>query len=722
MTRIIGIIGFLLISGSCKAQTVYNFNYPETKTTPKTSLYHDTSITDNYAWLDSVNEPEVVKWTQLQDSTMKAFTRSLPEYGKLREKVASLMSFTGRATLPVEAGGKLFIKRENEEGNWGLYIVEGVEGEERNLNLPFDSRAAFFVKPSPDAQKVALGIAVGGGYFDWKILDVETGELSKETYQGTDLGNSRLAWRKKSEGFYYVGKKSVSEGGQRSGLRVYYHSVDGSQQEDKVVYTPASDGSKLHLSVSDDNKNLIIVEREGASTAGNVILVNTMGPFAVPMRLTKSASASYIYLGNNNSEYFFQTDLGAPKGKIVSVDIGKKTKIWKDRIPEGNESMMGFQSAGGTLLPLIAGDHFIIPYQEDLKINLKKYSLNGEKQSAIELPTGGLYFNQNGLNALSGNRESPTIFLQFIGIKEPNTVFKLDVITGNIRAFIRAKTTFNAENYISEIAFAESNDGTKIPISLTYKKGIKRNGENPFMMQVYGAIAFTNYPYFQGDYITWLEMGGIHAVAHIRGGGAYGSKWHQDGIARNKQKGVDDYIATIEWAIKEKYTSEDLIVLNGVSAGTIPVGAVLTQRPDLIGAVISHYGMLDMIGYESKLSEDANHGYMIPEIGRASNEEDFKALISYSPYQKIEQDRSYPPVLALTSEMDSPLNADSYKFIARLQSGTQSSAPMLLQMAWGSGHSGFGSQQHSAVDTYTDEIAFLIKVLQIDASEFLMTK
>lgn len=709
----------LLIAPSCKAQQLPKIDYPETRKEARINTFHGMSITDDYSWLDEARSEEVVAWTKLQDSTMKAFSRSLPEYDAVRQRIAELMSVSENTTLTTQANGKIFYLKQDDQESWGMYLQEGENGVPKQLAFPFNPRAAFFFLPSPDAKLLALGLAVGGGNFDWKIYDVEKEELLAEKLTGTDLGNTRMAWSSTSRGLYYVSTDTQSEDGRRSGLKVKFHETGEDASNDRIAFTPESDGSKLHLNLSDDNENLVILEREGAATAAKVHLVNAAGPTSLVTTLIKTAEASYIFLGNNDSEYYFQTGLGAPNGKVVSVDISKTTKVWKEVIPEGEESMMGFQSAGGTFVPLLAGERFVIPTQQDLIARLKIYTLNGELKHTVALPTGGLYFNQNGLNALSGNRNNTKVYMQFIGIKEPNTVFSVDVRSGNIHAFARAKAPFDAEEYVSEIAFTESKDGTKIPISLTYKKGLKRNKKNPFMMQVYGAIAFTNYPYFQGDYIAWLEMGGVHAVAHIRGGGAYGSQWHKDGIARNKQNGTDDYIAAIEWAIDEKFTSPEKMVLNGVSAGTIPVGAVLTQRPDLVGAVVSHYGMLDMIGYEQKLGSDANHEYMVPEIGRASNKEDFEVLNAYSPYQKIEAREKYPPVLALTSEMDAPLNTDSYKFIAQLQNGTRSESPMLLQMAWGSGHSTFGSQVHSPVDTFTDEIIFLIKVLDLDVKDLL---
>ena len=694
-------------------------SYPTTKKEVKTRQYHGSLVTEQFAWLDKVDSESVKSWAKAQDDFTLNFTSTYPNYEALKARLTSLMQVKGRLVVPSQTADKFFYHKADDSGKWSLFQRDAAGGKPQALELPFNSRAAYFYLPSPDGSHVALGMARQGGYFDWKVLNVKSGKLLDETLTGTALGNTRLVWTNDGSGFYYLSSGKVAENGRRTELRVKYHKAGNPYDKDEVVYTPESDGAKLHLDLTRNGNRLVITEREGAAIAARVKFVETHGPDRQPKDLVAKAEASYIFLGDEGSTWYFQTDLAAPNGKVVSVNVNQATKLWKEVIAEPEQPMMGYQSAGGTMLPLMAGGHLIIPSQKDLKISLNVYDLAGQFKRSAALPSGGLYFNANGLNALSGHRESPQVLTEFIGITEPNTVFSVDVNSGNVSVFDRATVSFDADQYTSEVVFASSKDGTRIPISLTYKKGLKRDRKNYVMVQVYGAIAFTNYPYFQGDYMGWLDMGGIHAVAHIRGGGAYGAQWHQDGIARKKQNGIDDYIAALEWLIEAQYTQADRIVINGVSAGTIPVGAVMTQRPDLVGAVVSHYGMLDMIGYSEKFASDQNYGYMIPEIGKADNAEDFKAIAAYSPYQKLARKRKYPPVLALTSDADAPLNADSYKFIAWMQQFGSNKQPSLLQMAWGSGHSGFGSQQHSPIQTFTDELAFLIKAMNIDIGNWL---
>lgn len=715
------ILVMMLNAQRCASQKREPLNYPATKTEVQTMEYHGEQVADRFGWLGNATTQSTKDWAKAQDDFFRKYVEAWPGYSRLQKKVQDLMGVTGRTELPVVGGDKTFFLRDNEQGKWHFYKREG--GTDKSVfgdTPPFNPRAFYFYVPSPDGRYVAMAMATG--YFDWKVLDVSTGKLLEATLQGKGLGGTRLAWSRDSKSFYYVGSTNTNDQGQRSGFVVKRHIVGKEAAADKTVFKPKSDGSKLELSVCRGGDYLIIEEREGAATPAMVHYMVTKTDEVVP--LIKEPTASFIFLGNDGRQFYFETDNEAPSGRVVAIHLDRpQPENWKELIPEQDRAIMGYQSAGGTFLPLMADNKFVIPYQHNLKQYLNIFDLQGKKLREIELPSGGLYFNTNGLNALSGNRESRKVLTRFIGITEPNTILEIDVNSGEVKPFSRANTNFDAGAYQSEIVFCSSQDGTKVPISLTYKKGIRKNGKNPLLMQVYGAIAFTNYPYFQGDYIAWLEMGGIHAVAHIRGGGALGSGWHQNGIARKKQNGIDDYIAALEFVTKQKYTSSDRLVVNGVSAGTIPVAAVVTQRPELVGAAVLHYGMMDMISYAERFSDDANHAYMIPEIGTAANKEDFDVLKSYSPYQNIKQDRCYPAVLALTSESDTPLDTDSYRFIAALQGLDNNCAdPYLLQMAWGSGHSAFGSQTHPSSKTFTDEMAFLIRSLDLDVESWLSEK
>ena len=700
----------LMLNGSLK--------YPETKKKQIFTTYHNEKFSDDYGWMKDIKLPEVIQWAKLQDSFTASYTRSLPQYKQIRNKISSLSKITGNLSLPEYSKDHVFYAGDAPDGKWYLYRKSIDGGEPEVIPVPFDARAAPFVLPNPQGTHVAMALALPGGYFDWRVFDIEKKTISKEFLIGTAMGNTRLAWMPDGKSFYYVSSDKAKEPKKpRSNLSIKHHVIGSAASADSLIYKAAYGGSKLQLNLSTDGKNLIVVERDGAATAAKVFYFGTENKKQV--YLIEKADASYVFMGNDGSKFFFETDKNAPRGKIVSIDTSKKSAQFKDIISLGDETILGYQYAGGSILPIMVKDRILVVYQKDLKVKMKFFDFSGQLKKTAEMSSAGLYFNASGLNALSGKQFRNEALLRFIGITEPNTILKVDAMKGEISVFRRAKVTFNSDDYKSEIVFAESKDGTKVPISLTYKKGLKRDGKNYLMMQVYGAIAFVNYPYFQGDYMGWLEMGGIHAVAHIRGGGAYGAKWHKDGIARNKQNGIDDYIAAINWTVKNGYTSHKRTVLNGVSAGTIPVAGVLTQKPDLVGGAVFHYGMLDMLSYASTYSKDKGHGYMIPEIGNPATKEDFEAIKAYSPYQKIDKNKAYPPTLALTSDMDAPMNSESYKWVAKMQNLKKTTSPQLLQMAWGSGHSGFGSRSHSPVTTFSDELAFLVKAMNIKLNSAL---
>ncbi len=689
-----------------------SIEYPVTKKKPTFTTYHNEKFSDEYGWMKDVKLPEVTQWAKLQDNFTSSYTRSLPQYKQIRDKISSLSKITSSVSLPEYSKDHVFYAGDALDGKWYLYRKSIDGGTPEVMPIPFDARAAPFFLPNSQGTHVAMALAMPGGYFDWRVFDIEKKTVSKEFLIGTAMGNTRLAWMPDGKSFYYISSDKAKEPKKpRNNLSIKQHVMGSAASSDILIYKAASEGSKLQINLSTDGQNLIVVERDRASTAAKVFYFDTGNK--KQMYLNEKADASYVFLGNDGSKFFFETDKDAPRGKIVSIDMSMKTAQWKDVISLGDETVLGYQSAGGSILPIMVKDRIIVVYQKDLKLKMKFFDFSGRLKKTAEMSSAGLYFNANGLNALSGKQFRNEALLRFIGITEPNTILKVDAMKGEISVFRRAKVSFNADDYKSEIVFAESKDGAKIPISLTYKKGLKRDGKNYLMMQVYGAIAFVNYPYFQGDYIGWLEMGGIHAVAHIRGGGAYGAKWHKDGIARNKQNGIDDYIAAINWAVKKGYTSHKRTILNGVSAGTIPVAGVLTQKPDLVGGAVFHYGMLDMLSYASTYGKHKGHGYMVPEIGNPATKEDFEAIKAYSPYQKIDKNKSYPPTLALTSDMDAPMNSESYRWVARMQNLKNTTSPQLLQMAWGSGHSGFGSRKHSPVTTFSDELAFLVKAMDI---------
>lgn len=693
------------------------FSYPNTRVLTMTNNYFGEEFQDDYGWM-SEESMELSTWVKRQNEITDTYVKTNNDYKRIMAKVSEISNISGRTELPVFSKNHLFYIEENVDGQWSLRRTHLITHVTEIIALPFDARAAYFVIPNLDGTQVALGLAVLGGYIDWKIFDIPSSSFLPQKLNGCTMGGSRLIWSPNGETIYFTSPKNMNnETHNRSGIQIIRHDVGS--QENVVQYDPASEGVKLEINLCKGSENLVVVEREGAATDSKVFLFDTLKSNSEPLVLREESTGSYIFLGNRDNLFYFQTDEDAPRGKIVAIDIKSVDKKPIDIVKMKEDAMSGYQSAGGTLMPVMTKDFIAITYQNNLNQYIQIYSLNGDNRHRIELPAGGLYFNTNGMNDMSASQFHNDIFVRFIGITEPNSILKIDTKSGKLNSYLRARASFDADSYISKVVYCQSKDGTRVPISITHKKNLTLDGKNYVLLQVYGAIAFSNYPYFQADYNTWLEMGGIHAVAHIRGGGVYGDDWHKAGIRQNKQNGIDDYIAAIEWFYDNDYSSPSRLVINGTSAGTIPVAGVLTQRPEIIGGAVLHYGMLDMLSYANSYKSDQNHGYMISEIGDPSIREDFDALKKYSPYQHIMEGVNYPPTLALTSDLDTPLNKESYKWIAKMQSIKSTNTPQLLQMAWGSYHSGFGSAEHSSSRTFSDELSFLIKSMNIKLDENL---
>ncbi len=705
----IGII-FLLFYYLCNyAQDVPKV-FSADKTKENNILYGGGEISENdLLRLNFPNSSFTESWIRYQDSVTTTFVNSLTTYQCSSEQVERLIEIGQRTMLPVPFKDSLLILKEDDMRNWKLVMKKGKN--ERPVfqeEPPIDLSRLFFYIPSPDGKYVALSWM--DKKMEWRILDVAKGQLLNYSLKGTDLTNMRLVWYHDSTSFYYTVRMNTDS----SELTIKQHFIK--ESNDQLIYKPLSGGVKMEFSLSEEGDFLVVEQRNGADKNSKVLLIPTLDNGSEKYnQLIDSPYASFTFLANKNEEYYFETDADAANGKIIKININHpEEQNWKEIVKEAPEPIAGYQAAGGTFLPIMVNDKFVVPYQKNLAQFLKIFNSEGIFLHEIPLPSSGLYFNRNGLNAFSVNENSMKIYTRVIGLVEPSTVYEIDIVKGTVFPYHRASTNFNASNYQSEIIFCKGRDGDEIPITLTYRNGMKKDGKNPLMLQVYGALAFTNYPYFQGDYITWLEMGGIHAVAHIRGGGAKGSDWHQQGINKNKQQGINDYIDVLEFLINNGFTSPTKTVVNGVSAGTIPAAAALVQKPNLVGAAILHYGMLDLISYAERFSSDENYAYMIPEIGDARLKEDFEIINKYSPYQNLRDNVCYPPVFALTSNNDSPLNTDTYKFIAALQSKSNCSNPYMLYMAWDSYHATFGSKRHAGKKTFTDELTFLKKVLDIN--------
>jgi prolyl oligopeptidase len=423
--------------------------------------------------------------------------------------------------------------------------------------------------------------------------------------------------------------------------------------------------------------------------------------------LLDKADAAYTFLGNEGTRFWIYTDLEAPRGRVVAIDLTKpQREHWTEVIPQAEETIAGGSLAGGNALGLF-GDRFVIMYMKDGRPLVKVFDRQGRFQYEVDLPDGGSIWG-----GLSGAQNDPEVFYQFLGLTDPSTIHRLNLETGKSTIFHRSKLRFNPDDCVTTQVFYKSKDGTRVPMFVSHKKGLQPDGSHPAFMYGYGAFGWSSFLWYQPQVLVWMEMGGVYAQPSLRGGGEYGEAWHQAGMKLNKQNAIDDYIAAAEWLIANKYASPSKLVANGGSASGALAGAAVIQRPDLFNACIIDRPALDMIRFD----QFTGAGHWIQEFGSSTNAEEFQALYAYSPYHNLKPGQCYPATMIMVGDRDEvtvPMHA--YKFTAALQAAQGCGQPVLLKMMWGAGHN-FGATTEQMIDSMADEITFLARALNLEVA------
>ncbi|CUS98872.1 prolyl oligopeptidase [Candidatus Kryptobacter tengchongensis] len=505
-----------------------------------------------------------------------------------------------------------------------------------------------------------------------------------------------------NSGFYYnrfPEPGTVPKEDENNYNKVYFHKLGTPQSEDKLVYErPDAKELNFYPSITEDGRYLILTVTHGTSPKNRIYYreLKSNGDF---IRLLDEADASYDFIGNKGNIFYFVTDLNAPRYKIIAIDIkNPERKNWKDIVPEHKKAVISDAR--------IINNHFVIVYNEDVKHRIEIYSLDGKFVREIKLPGIGT------VSGLSGKQKDKEMFFGFTSFLHPLNVYRYDFTTGKLELFFETRLTgFDPNDYEVKQVFYESKDGVRIPMYIIHKRGLKLDGNNPALLYGYGGFNISIMPSFSAVRLLWLEIGGVYAVANLRGGSEYGEEWHQAGMLDKKQNVFNDFISAGEWLIKNGYTNSKKLVINGRSNGGLLVAACMVQRPDLYGAVVCEVPVIDMLRYH-KFTVGR---YWVPEYGNAeANPEHFKFLYAYSPLHNVKKGTSYPPILITTADHDDrvvPLHA--YKFTATLQSANAGDTPVLLRVETKAGH-GAGKPTSKIIEEQTDIYAFLFKVIGIN--------
>lgn len=681
--------------------------YPETRKVEVVEDYHGVSVADPYRWLeDDVRQSkDVAAWVEAQNKVTFAYLESIPQREAIRRRLTDLWNYE-KMSAPVKVGGRYFFTRNDGLQNQSvLYVREQLDGPARLLLDPNtwskDGTVAISgTALSDDGRYLAYGVAeAGSDWTTWKVLDVDSGKMFPDELKWIKF--SGASWTADGKGFFYSRFPEPPPGAAFQGLnlnmKLYYHRLGTPQSEDVLVYhRPDQPRWGINATVTEDGRYLIISVNDGTTSRKvRIVYKDLQEPYGLPIELIDNHDNKYFFIGNDGPVFYFLTDYNAQKYQVIAIDTRKpEKKDWKTLIPETADTLTDVN---------LVGNVFICIYLKDARTQVKIHDLEGRFIREVDLPGIGT------ASGFSGKRSDTITFYTFSSFATPPSIYSYNILTGESRLYWRAKVKFNPDDYEVKQVFYTSKDGTRVPMFISHKKGIKLDGNNPTLLYGYGGFNIPLTPAFSVSRLQWMEMGGVFAVANIRGGGEYGEAWHRAGTRLQKQNVFDDFIAAAEYLIREKYTRPEKLAIQGGSNGGLLVGACMTQRPDLFGACLPAVGVMDMLRFHKFTAGR----YWVDDYGSSENPQEFRELYRYSPYHALLRNgpRRYPATLVTTADTDDRVvPGHSFKFAAALQAMQTGPAPVLIRIETKAGH-GAGKPTSKIIEEIADQWAFLVKNL-----------
>ena len=671
-------------------------NYPQTRMDNTVDTYFGTQVSDPYRWLEDDRSAETAQWVKAQNDFTFGYLSKIPYRQAIKEKLEKLWNYE-KLSAPFTEGDYTYYYKNDGLQNQSVLYRKDKEGKEEiflNPNTFSEDGTTSLgdVAFSEDGSLVAYLISEGGS--DWRkgiVLDAKTKKRIGDTL--VDIKFSSIAW-KGNEGFFYSSydKPKGSELSAKTDQhKLYYHKLGTSQKSDKLIFggTPAEKYRYVSGTVSNDGKYLFISVAN--ATSGNKLFVKDLSnPKSSLVTITNNFDGDTGFVNNQGTTLFLETNLNAPNGRLVKVDFkNPQPEHWQDVIPETKN----------VLSITTAGKYLFAKYMVDALSQVKQYDYEGKLIREVKLPSigsaGGFYAKKD---------ETHTYF-SFTNYAYPTQIYKMDLATGATELYWKPAIAFDATHYESKQVFYTSKDGTKIPMMITYKKGIELNGKNPTLLYGYGGFNISLMPTFGVANAVWLELGGVYAVPNLRGGGEYGKQWHDAGTKMQKQNVFDDFIAAAEYLIKEKYTSPQYLAIRGGSNGGLLVGATMLQRPDLFKVALPAVGVLDMLRYHTFT---AGAGWAYDYGTSDDSKEMFEYLKAYSPLHNVKQGVAYPATLITTGDHDDRVvPAHSFKFAAELQAKQTGNNPILIRIETNAGH-GAGTPVSKTIEQNADLQAFTL--------------
>ena len=676
--------------------------YPVTARTNQVDDYHGTLVADPYRWLEDDNSDATKAWVEAQNKVTFGFLDQIPERAAISNRLTQLWNYE-RFSIPGQEGGRYFMTRNDGLQNQAvLYTMDSLHAEPRLLldpnTLSTDGTVALSQNIiSDDGALVAYGLAkAGSDWEDWKVRDVRTGrDLPDEVHW---VKFSAASWTKDDRGFYYSRFDEPKPGDELTAAnyyhKVYYHRLGTPQTEDALVYQRADHKDwTFNAGVTDDGNYLIIEVSQGTDTRNRIYYRDLQKPDGPVVELLNDFDAHYSFIDNVGPVFYFRTDQQAPRGRVVAIDVAHPGRAsWREIIPQSTDRLQDTS---------LVNDQLIANYLKDARSEVKIFSRDGQFIRSVDLPGLG------SADGFGGKRKDTETFYSFTSFNTPATIYRYDLVAGRSEVFRQPKVAFNPADFETKQVFYQSKDGTKIPMFITAKKGLKLDGNNPTYLYGYGGFDISLTPSFSPSILCWMEMGGVFAEANLRGGGEYGEEWHQAGMKLKKQNVFDDFIAAAEWLQSHHYTRRDKLAIGGGSNGGLLVGACLTQRPDLYGAALPAVGVMDMLRFQKFTIGWA----WTSDYGSSDNADEFKALYAYSPLHHIKPGTRYPATLITTGDHDDRVvPAHSFKFAATLQAAQAGPAPILIRIETRAGH-GAGKPTSKLIAEAADKWAFLVREL-----------
>lgn len=678
--------------------------YPETKTVPQSDVFHETPVSDPYRWLedDVRTSADVAAWVAAQNELTSRFLTAIPQRTAIEQRLTELWNYE-KISAPFRAGGRYYFFRNDGLQNQNVLFLQQTLGSEPQVLLDPNTWSADGTVAlagtafSDDGRYLAYGVQeAGSDWNSWRVMEIESRRILDDELRWIKFSGAE--WTPDSRGFFYARypqpEKDAAFQSLNLNMKVYYHRIGTPQSSDVLVYErPDHPEWGFRTDVSEDGRWLILTAWIGTDDRYRIFVRDLTEPYGIAFELIDNFDHEFTFVGSEDHVLFFQTNQSAPNRRVIAISLKQPApEHWVQVIPETENVLEGVN---------IVGNLFVCQYLQDARSQVRLHSIDGRFVREVAFPGIG------SASGFSGRRRETETFYSFSSFALPPTTYRYNLITGESELLRRAAVRFSPDDYETHQVFFQSRDGTRIPMFLCHRRGVVRDGNNPTLLYGYGGFNISLTPVFSVSRLAWMEMGGILAVANLRGGGEYGELWHKAGTKVSKQNVFDDFIAAAEFLISARYTSPAKLAIQGGSNGGLLVGACMVQRPELFGACLPAVGVMDMLRFHKFTAGR----FWVDDYGSADNPDEFPALLKYSPYHNLRPGTQYPATLVTTADTDDRVvPGHSFKFAAMLQNCQAGPAPTLIRIETRAGH-GAGKPTAKLIAEIADQWAFLVRTL-----------